>query len=60
MTWIGEDELEIVDERLVDGEWQVFHQEIFPSGDTSWEESGEDAYERSKILYVGDGYWDLY
>lgn len=60
MAGSGEDELEIVDERLVDGEWQVFYQEIFRSGDTSWEESGEDAYERSKILYVGDGYWDLY
>lgn len=60
MTGSGEDEVEIVDERLIDGEWQIYQQETFQFRDTSGEESGQDSYEQSEILYVGDGYWDLY
>lgn len=51
--------VEIIDERLIDGEWQVYRQETFYSGDTSAEEPWQDAYEQSEILYVDDGYWDL-
>lgn len=54
-----ENEVEIVDERLVDGKWQVYRQETFYSGDTSAEYPWRDAYEQSEILYVDDGYWDL-
>lgn len=52
-------EVEIVDERLIDGKWQVYHQETFYPRDPSAEESWQDAYEQSEILYVNDGYWDL-
>ena len=52
--------VEIIDERLIDGDWQVYRQETFYSRDTSAEEPWQDAYEQSEILYVDDGYWDLY
>lgn len=55
----GGDKVEIVDERLIDGEWQVYRQETFYSEDASVEDPLEDAYEQSEILYVDDGYWDL-
>jgi len=53
------DEVEIVDERLVDGEWQIYRHEIFYPRDMSAEEHWLDAYEQSESLYVEDGYWDL-
>ncbi len=53
------DEVEIVDERLMDGEWQIYRQETFYPRDPSTEEPWLDAYEQSEILYVEDGYWDL-
>ena len=53
------DEVEIVDERLVDGEWQIYRHEIFYPRDMSAEEPWLDAYEQSESLYVEDGYWDL-
>ena len=52
-------EVEIVDERLIDGKWQVYYQETFYPRDPSAEEPWQDAYEQSEILYVNDGYWDL-
>lgn len=52
-------EVEIVDERLKDGQWQIYHQETFYPRDSSAEEPWQDAYEQSESLYVGDGYWDL-
>ena len=52
-------EVEIVDERLIDGKWQIYHQETFCPRDSSAEEPWMDAYEQSESLYVGDGYWDL-
>lgn len=59
MTVNNEDEVEITDERRVDGEWEIYRQETFKSRDTSAEELWQDAYEQSQILYVEDGYWDL-
>ncbi len=53
------DEVEIVDERLLEGEWQIYHQEIFYPRDPSAEEAWQDAYEQAESLYVEDGYWDL-
>ena len=61
MLGSGADEVEIIDERLSDGEWQIYCQETFFSGELSGgEESEQDAYEQAKVLYVGDGYWDLW
>lgn len=51
--------VEILDERLIDGEWQIYRQETFYSSDTSAEEPWQDAYEQSESLYIDDGYWDL-
>lgn len=53
------DEVEIVDERLLEGEWRIYHQEIFYPRDPSAEEAWQDAYEQAESLYVEDGYWDL-
>lgn len=53
-------EVEIVDERLLDGEWRIYRQETFYPRDPSAEEPWRDAYEQSECLYVEDGYWDLY
>lgn len=55
----GQNDVEITDERLINGEWQIYHQETFYSRDTSAKEAWQDAYEQSEILYVDDGYWDL-
>ena len=52
-------EVEIVDERLIDEKWQIYHQETFYPRDPLAEESWQDAYEQSEVLYVNDGYWDL-
>lgn len=52
-------EVEIVDERLIDGKWQICHQETFYPQDPSAQEPWQDAYEQSEVLYVNDGYWDL-
>ena len=51
--------VEITDERLLDGTWQLYHRETFYPQDPSAEEAWMDAYEQSERLYVGDGYWDL-
>lgn len=61
LSMIGNAEggLEIVDERLVNGEWQIYCQETFYPGDTSAEEAWQDSYNQAEYLYVGDGYWDL-
>ncbi len=53
------DEVEILDERLVDGEWQIYRHETFYPRDPSAEEAWQDTYEQSESLYVEDGYWDL-
>lgn len=52
--------MEITDERLIDGEWQVYRHEIFWAQDMSAEDPLQDAGEQSKVLYVNDGYWDLW
>ena len=52
--------MEITDERLIDGEWQVYRHEIFWAQDMSAEDSLQDAGEQSEVLYVNDGYWDLW
>ena len=52
-------EVEIVDRRLVNGEWQIYHQQTFYPQDSSAEDAWSDAYEQSEILYIEDGYWDL-
>lgn len=53
--------LEIIDERLIDGEWQIYRQETFfpqnPLADGTYADT--DAYEQAEILFVNDGYWDL-
>ena len=54
-----EDAVEIVDERLVNGEWQIYRRETFYPRDPTAEAPWQDAYEQSEILYVEDGYWDL-
>lgn len=48
-----------MDERLLDGTWQLYHRETFYPQDPSAEEAWMDAYDQSERLYVGDGYWDL-
>lgn len=47
--------LEIIDERFINGEWQVYRQETFSPRN----EYADDAYEQAQILFVDDGYWDL-
>ncbi len=53
------DVVEIIDERKINGKWQVYRKEDFYPRDTSLEEPYLDAYEQAKVLYVNDGYWDL-
>lgn len=60
ITGIDEYGVEVLDERLENGEWEIYRQEIFYSEDTSAAEPWQDAYEQSERLYVDDGYWDLY
>ena len=61
LSWVIHegDEVEILDERMVDGEWQIYRHETFYPRDPSAEEAWQDAYEQSESLYVEDGYWDL-
>ena len=53
------DVVEIIDERKINGKWQVYRKEDFYPRDTSLEEPYLDAYEQAEALYVNDGYWDL-
>lgn len=58
-TVTSEDAVEILDERIIDGEWQVYHEETFYPRDMSEKEPYLDAYEQAGVLYKNDGYWDL-
>ncbi|MDE7224844.1 MAG: hypothetical protein K2O34_13840 [Acetatifactor sp.] len=47
------------DERLVDGEWQIYREETILLGEDHSAQAYDNAYEQLKHLYVDDGYWDL-
>lgn len=47
------------DERLVDGEWQVYREENIYLEDDFSDEAYQKAYEQLRYLYVDDGYWDI-
>lgn len=54
------DGVEITDERLTDGEWRIYCQKQFYPRDTAAKDPWRDAYDQARVLYVHDGYWDLY
>ena len=58
-TVTSEDAVEILDERMIDGEWQVYHEETFYPRDRTVKEPYLDAYEQAEVLYKNDGFWDL-
>lgn len=47
------------DERLIDGQWQVYREETVILKDDSSDDAFEAADEQLTYLYVDDGYWDL-
>lgn len=47
------------DERLIDGEWQVYHEENIILKDDFSDDAFQAAYEQLTYLYVDDGYWDF-
>lgn len=55
-----EEGLEITDERLLDGEWQIYRQETFSAQSDYTDDTYEDViYKQAEVLFVNDGYWDL-
>lgn len=47
------------DERLIDGEWQVYREENILLDEDYSDEAYSDAYKQLTYLYVDDGYWDF-
>lgn len=47
------------DERLIDGEWQVYREENIILKDDFSDDAFQAAYEQLTYLYVDDGYWDF-
>ena len=48
------------DERLIDGEWQVYREEKVILEDTASSDDVFAAHDRLAYLYADDGYWDLW
>lgn len=47
------------DERLIDGEWQIYREENIILKDDFSDDAFQAAYEQLTYLYVDDGYWDF-
>lgn len=47
------------DDRLIDGEWQIYREETIILDEGYSDEAYSDAYKQLKYLYVDDGYWDF-
>lgn len=47
------------DERLIDGEWQIYREENIILEDDFSDDAFQAAYEQLTYLYVDDGYWDF-
>ncbi len=47
------------DERLIDGEWQIYREENVLLDDDFPHDMYQDAYGQLSYLYIDDGYWDL-
>ena len=59
--YTDENSLEIIDERFLDGTWQIYRQETFSPQSSSIDGTipDSDVYEQAEMLFVNDGYWDL-
>lgn len=47
------------DERLINGEWQIYREETILLDEDHSAEAYDEAYGQLQYLYVDDGYWDL-
>ncbi len=49
----------VLDERLIDGEWQIHREETIPLKNDHSDDAFLAAYEQLEYLYFDDGYWDF-